>query len=289
LTGAIADGDLNQDGDNLAFGWASLFGGWPGSNTAELATITFDIAEGATGSTGLNIQQTSTAAGYAFDGQSHDVIISAEADPQPVAAQLSIDASTGVVNLAVEADYDVVPNYSFTVTADNGTLSAEQTVALAVADQLVSSAADSYTGTDGTDIFALTDGSADVTSGAGSDIFVLSLNNAEAAHTLVDFESGADSIDLSAALSSVGYSSEDNVTQLSAADLPADILDLISGSDDSLDNMFGGSFDDASNVLTIFADTNSDEGVTEIDTYQVTLGDDSSVEDDDITAVSFIA
>ena len=62
LTGAIADGDLSQDGDNLAFGWASLFGGWPGSNTAELATITFDIAEGATGSTGLNIQQTSTAA-----------------------------------------------------------------------------------------------------------------------------------------------------------------------------------------------------------------------------------
>ena len=289
LTGAIADGDLNQDGDNLAFGWASLFGGWPGSNTAELATITFDIAEGATGSTGLNIQQTSTAAGYAFDGQSHDVIISAEADPQPVAAQLSIDASTGVVTLAGEADYDVVPNYSFTVTADNGTLSAEQTVALAVADQLVSSAADSYTGTDGADIFALTDGSADVTSGAGSDIFILSLNNAEAAHTLVDFESGSDSIDLSAALSSVGYSSDDNVTQLSAADLPADILDLISGSDDSLDNMFGGSFDDASNVLTIFADTNSDEGVTEIDTYQVTLGDDSSVEDDDITAVSFIA
>ena len=53
--------------------------------------------------------------------------------------------------------------------------------------------------------------------------------------------------------------------------------------------MFGGSFDDASNVLTIFADTSSDEGVTEIDTYQVTLGDDSSLEDDDITAVSFIA
>ena len=49
----------------------------------------------------------------------------------------------------------------------------------------------------------------------------------------MDFESGADSIDLSAALSSVGYSN-DNVTQPSAADLPADILDLISGSDDSL-------------------------------------------------------
>jgi hypothetical protein len=41
-----------------------------------LATITFDIAEGATGSTGLNIVQTSTTAGYSFDGQSHDVVIS---------------------------------------------------------------------------------------------------------------------------------------------------------------------------------------------------------------------
>ena len=58
-------------------------------------------------------------------------------------------------------------------------LSVQTNSALAVADQLVSSAADNKN-TDGADIFALTDGSADVTSGAGGDIFILSLNNAEA-------------------------------------------------------------------------------------------------------------
>ena len=42
--GAIASGTINDDGNGLAFGWASLFGQFPGSTDAELATITFDIA-----------------------------------------------------------------------------------------------------------------------------------------------------------------------------------------------------------------------------------------------------
>ena len=293
LGGAIADGDINNDGDGLAFGWASLFGGWPGSNTAELATITFDIAEGATGSTGLNIQQTSTAAGYAFDGQFHDVIISAEADPQPTASQLSIDNISGVVTLAGDADYQTTANYNFTITADNGTESASQDVGLLVADYVVSSAFDSSTGTDESDIFVLTDGSADITSGAGEDIFILIPPSNEeidlsAIHTLVDFESGVDSIDMTAALASVGYTG-DNLARLSSDNIPTDILDLISGSDGSLDNLFGGTFDDTSKVLTLFADTNPDQGATEVEALQVKLGDDSSLDEDDDITVDFIA
>ena len=451
LVGAIADGDLSQDGDSLAFGWASLFGGWPGSTTAELATITFDVAEGATGSTGLNIVQTSTAAGYSFDGQSHDVVISSESDSgatETMTSQLSIDSETGAVTLSGDANYDVVPSYNFTVTAENGAVSVSQDVGLLVADFLVSSAQDSYTGTEEADVFALFDGSALVTSGSGNDVFVLvppsneeseqpddtvsevfdtvisvpdqelntqhvyisnsqisedgsqvevtysyqsddttttgvgftvdfdnsllslnqvnnvfvgaiadgdlnddgnslafgwaslfgafpgsspvdlativfdidpsatdyaQLNVVETSsaagfsfdgqsqqialvegssgssdlHTLVDFESGVDSIDMTAALASLGYTDE-NLNKLSDAEMPEDILDLISGNDSSLDNLFGGTYDDASNTLTLFADTNPEQGATEMEALQVKLGDDATIDEDDIT-VSFIA
>ena len=36
---------LNSEGNGLGFGWASLFGQFPGSNQAHLATVTFDIPE----------------------------------------------------------------------------------------------------------------------------------------------------------------------------------------------------------------------------------------------------
>ena len=54
-SGAVASGSLNADGDALVFAWSDPFGGnWPGSTEAELATITFNIIEGATGSTALH-------------------------------------------------------------------------------------------------------------------------------------------------------------------------------------------------------------------------------------------
>ncbi|MGB2106519.1 MAG: hypothetical protein ACPHVV_04655, partial [Porticoccaceae bacterium] len=43
FSGAIASGDLNAEGDGLDFGWASLFGQFPGYNEVDLAKITFDI------------------------------------------------------------------------------------------------------------------------------------------------------------------------------------------------------------------------------------------------------
>ena len=79
VRGSVASGALNGDGNGLIFAWSDPFGGsWPGATEAELATITFDVVEGTTGSTPLSIVKTSTPPGYAFDGQSHEVVISAE-------------------------------------------------------------------------------------------------------------------------------------------------------------------------------------------------------------------
>ena len=113
--GAIASGTINDDGNGLAFGWASLFGQFPGSTDAELATITFDINAVATGSTGLSIEETSSAAGFTFDGQSHDVVITAEAgDPN-----LSIDSATGEVTLLVDPNFEDVSDYSFDIVSSS--------------------------------------------------------------------------------------------------------------------------------------------------------------------------
>jgi hypothetical protein len=46
---------------------------WPGSAPADLASITFDIAEGSTGSSAINFTSSSNAAGFAFAGQNHEV------------------------------------------------------------------------------------------------------------------------------------------------------------------------------------------------------------------------
>jgi hypothetical protein len=126
--GAFASGSLNSDGNGLNFGWADPFGGsWPGSTEAELATVTFNVAEGATGSAALDIVKVSTPPGYAFDGQSHDVIISVDvvtepdpvSDPQPVLSELSINSATGEVTLNVDPDFEDVSEYSFEIVSSN--------------------------------------------------------------------------------------------------------------------------------------------------------------------------
>ena len=146
--------------------------------------------------------------------------------------QLSIDSATGEVTLAGEADYHVIPNYYFTVTADNGTETTSQDVGPVVADALVTSG--SYQGTDNADVVH-GDGSADVTSGSGEDVFVVALDEWSAsAHTLTDFDSSSDTIDVSAALLAAGYTGissaegvEDN--QLNQITNVSSDVDLISG------------------------------------------------------------
>jgi hypothetical protein len=103
------------------------------------------------------------------------------------------------------------------------------------------------------------------------------------------FESGEDSIDLSAILTAAGYTDDSSLAKLSEADISDDILDLVSVDDSSLDNLFGGSYDEDTNVLTIFADTDSEQGVTQVESMQIQLSEDSTIDEDDITATSFIA
>jgi hypothetical protein len=316
--GAIASGtqsadDQYDDNDSatdqaLIFGWASLFGQFPGSASVDLATVTFDIAEGATGSTGLNLVKTSNAAGFDFEGLSHNVVISTEvvednsdsSDSDTgsdtgsaiTGPQLSIDSVTGDVTLAGEADYHVIPNYYFTVTADNGTESASQDVDLLVADYLVSQEQSSYQGTAGADVFALAGGSAQVTSGDGADIFILAPDQDESEqsgmHTITDFESGVDAFDSSAALISAGYNglstALDGGVQADKLNLmfdaSADVLDLVSSNSASLDNVFGSYFDSASKELTFFADTDSAAGQYELETFKVKVEGDAPEEED---------
>ena len=152
-----------------------------------------------------------------------------------------------------------------------------------------------YAGSDDADVFALVDGVADVNSGAGSDIFVVTEDTD--ANILVDFESGVDTLELGLLLDSAGYtglSANSDAADHSAhqvnGNIPS-IADLISDNDGSLDNAFGGYLDDTTNVLTIFTDIDSSAGSVDMQAIEVTLGEDSTVEDDDLTATfsAFIA
>jgi hypothetical protein len=133
------DGDASTD-QFISFGWASLFGQWPGSAPVDLASITFDIAEGATGSSAINFTASSNAAGFAFDGQNHQVAITAEAAPDesssddstPVESQLNFDSSTGEVTLNIDPDYETQSAYSFEVFATDAAGNASDTQQVSV-------------------------------------------------------------------------------------------------------------------------------------------------------------
>jgi len=138
-----------------------------------------------------------------------------------------------------------------------------------------------HTGTEGNDVFTLEAGVANVQSGAGSDIFIAT--DQMDSSVLVDFESGADSIEMSQLLEAVGYTDADSVSQVSGA--TPDIADLIASNDGSLDSAFGGYLDDS--ILTLFVDADSG-AVVNMQAYEITLGDSSTFEDEDL-AVTFSA
>ena len=126
VNGSIKSDDSDLDGDAstdqiVSFGWASLFGNWPGSESADLAEITFDIAEGAEGTFDLNFTASSTAAGYTFVGQNQEIAIQTVVQPP-----LTIDSATGDVTLNVNPDFESVEDYDFIVVANAGTDSEEQ-------------------------------------------------------------------------------------------------------------------------------------------------------------------
>ena len=291
------DDTANLDGDEttdsyVISSWAAITDNWTLDYPDVLMKLTFDITEGAMGYSAINFSKTSATAGYTFDGQNQDLVISAVAAD----SSLSIDSATGDVTLAGEADYQNVSNYRFTVTADNGTDSASQDVGLVVADALVTS--DSYDGTENADVIALGLGSAEVTSGNGEDVYVIAQTLDEwstSAHTLTDFDSSADTIDVSAALLAAGYTGMSSVEGVEEnllnqmTNVSSEVLDLISSNDSSLDNAIGSYFDDATNVLTIFADSDSSAGSSAIESIEISVGDGSTVEEDDLTLAAFIA
>ena len=54
--------------------WASIFGGWPGVNPADIMTITFSVVEeAATDTTPIDFSKSSTAAGYQFAPEAYDM------------------------------------------------------------------------------------------------------------------------------------------------------------------------------------------------------------------------
>jgi hypothetical protein len=142
------------------------------------------------------------------------------------------------------------------------------------------------TGSTGDDVVVLEDGFANVNLGQGADTLIIDPDyNAD---MVVDFVSGEDSVDMTQILEAAGYSEGDAV-QVSGS--TPDIADLVSNDDESLDNAFGGYFNDDTDVLTLFVDTNSSAGFTDVESIEVTLSDDSDFNDDDLSVnfVHFIA
>jgi hypothetical protein len=150
VLGAFGTDDSDHDGDvstdqHISFAWASPDSSWPGSEgPVDLATIVFDINENATGASAINFTSTSTAAGFSFDGQTHNLALTAvapEGQTSSVEFSLadeslgfSIDAD-GVVttNADFAADYEDAQSQSFTVIATDATGNAsEQVVSVAI-------------------------------------------------------------------------------------------------------------------------------------------------------------
>ena len=149
--GALLIGPTEQDdaddfdadsmtGSLLNVAWASFAGNWPGEGPVELATLTFDIAEGATGSSAINFSSTSTMAGYEFSGPTHQVALGAEVvdepieDPVEIESQLTINSETGEVTLKANPDYEAQSEYNFSVVAIDaaGNQSEAQAVSLSI-------------------------------------------------------------------------------------------------------------------------------------------------------------
>lgn len=69
------DSDTQTDSFLLA-AWVSVFGNWPNVTLpVVLMELTFDITNGSTGTSPINIMATSSAAGFTFAGQNHSVTV----------------------------------------------------------------------------------------------------------------------------------------------------------------------------------------------------------------------
>jgi hypothetical protein len=175
-----ADNDASTD-MYIDMAWASLFGQWPGSAPTDLATLTFDIAEGATGSSAINFTASSNASGFAFEGQTHNIAISDEAEAEDqqddstentapeINSDLSIDSVTGEVTLAANPDYETESEYSFSVVATDAAGNVSDTQEVTVSVNNLDETAPTITSVD--------TGSIDENSGLGQVIYTATAND----------------------------------------------------------------------------------------------------------------
>jgi hypothetical protein len=181
--GAVAD-DNDATDSYVMMSWSSLFGAWPGSGPVNLATLTFDVADGAGGPTPIDFTVSSNAAGQTFAGQEHTIQL-------PAVGPLSIDSATGAVTLNVNPDFESVPVYDFDVVANGGEASASASVNIGNVDEVSPVFADSAvvansiaenSGAGQVIYTAQADDSADASAGvsyslAGDDAAAFSVNN----------------------------------------------------------------------------------------------------------------
>lgn len=80
LPGAIAAGSLTPTGDGLKFGWASIFGQFPGTESALLTKVTFDIVDGASGATNITFVETSKSANHTLVLQQQELTFTPGSD-----------------------------------------------------------------------------------------------------------------------------------------------------------------------------------------------------------------
>ena len=133
-------------------------------------------------------------------------------------------------------------------------------------------------GDDGSDVYILKAGLANVESQGGNDIFEVTTLVDEG--VTIDFESGADSIDIGQLIAAAGHESIDDLSQISMS--TPDLADLISEEDSLLEGHYGASLGD-DNILTLFVSNGETESV-DFNVYKVSLADGSTFEDDDLTA-----
>jgi len=142
-----------------------------------------------------------------------------------------------------------------------------------------------FDGTSGAEVYSLEGGPSNIVSGAGNDTFVvtegISVANGES-DVVIDFESGQDSIELGQLLMLAGYGADNELNQVSGETL--DLTDLIESNDHLLDNAFGAYLDSSSNTLTMFIDSKSGSDSVDVKSYEVTLAEGSTIDDDDLSA-----
>jgi hypothetical protein len=91
LDGAIAPGSLTPAGDGLKFGWASIFGQFPGTESALLTKVTFDIVDGASGATNITFVETSKSANHTLVLQQQELTFTPGSDGTDTDADADAD------------------------------------------------------------------------------------------------------------------------------------------------------------------------------------------------------